>query len=200
MTSSILLAATLGLSATQTAGDPADMAEPVRAVFRVFEGTEEVTAETRLGVRVSGSAEDTVVLKAPPLAIDLAPGIYDAQAIRHRGGRVLGVRWAERLVIVRYPDERQEHLQVINMKPGFGALQLLIPPEVRPDPAMVTIEGTGTRPAARIVGSKGYLLIVAPAGTYDITVSLPAGKESLAAVEIPADRTRMRPIGGEPQR
>lgn len=203
MTARLILAAALGLwFAPAAAGNAlAGSSEPVRAVFRVFEGTREITAETRLGVRVSGTETDAIVLEAPPLAADLAPGIYDVQAIHHKDGRVLGVRWAERLVIVSYPDEHDEHLQVINLKPGFGALQLLIPLHVRPDPAAATVQTSGgVSRDARIVGGKGYLLVVAPAGTYDVTVSLPTGPESIAGVEIPADRTRMRPVGGDQQR
>ena len=202
MTARLVLAAALTLGAASAAAqEDAGPPAPVRAVFRVFEGTNEITGETRLGVRVSGSDTDTAVLASPPLAVELVPGIYDAQAIHHRDGRVLGVRWAERLVIVTYPDEQGEHLQVINLKPGFGALQLMIPVHVRPDPAAVTVRATGAAATnTRVVGGKGYLLVVAPAGSYDLTVALPSGTETLTAVEIPADRTRMRPVGGDQKR
>ena len=174
--------------------------EPVRTVFRIFSGTDEVTAATRVRVRVSGTTEEEggIVLNGPALAAELAPGIYDAQAIHHRRGRVLNVRWAERLVIVRYPDEGEEHLEVINFLPNFGALQLRLPPGTRADPAMVTIQGqdgAGTE-RARVYPGSDYLLVVAPAGTYTFTLSLPTGPATLPPVEIPADRTRMRVLGG----
>ncbi|HXE79185.1 MAG TPA: hypothetical protein VNK41_00400 [Vicinamibacterales bacterium] len=197
----LLTAVAIGLSAPAvcSAQNVAPPTKAVRAVFRVFSGTQEITAETRLAVRPSGSDKDAAVLTTPPLAVDLEPGIYDVQAIHHKEGRVIGVRWAERLVIQKYPDERDEHLQVINLKAGFGALQIQIPLSVRPDPAAVTVKAAGGAPAAdvRVVGSKGYLLIVAPAGTYDVTVALPGGTETFSGVEIPADRTRMRPAGGD---
>lgn len=208
MTARLLLAAVaLGLGTPAAAandpaaGDPAGPSAPVKAVFRVFAGTQEITAETRLGVRASGSETDIALLTSPPLAVDLEPGIYDVQAIHHRGGDVIGVRWAERLVIVRYPDEHDEHLQVINLKPGYGALQLVIPLNVRPDPSAVAVKsGGGADPDVRVVGGRGYLLVVAPAGTYDITVSRPTGPDVIEGVEIPADRTRMRPVGGDRKR
>jgi hypothetical protein len=164
-------------------------------VFRVFDGTQDVSAETRITVRASGSTEEGTILNGPQLSLDLPPGIYDAQAIRHRAGRVLSVRWAERLVIVSYPDEGDEHLEVINLTSGFGALQLRLPPDVRPDPGAVKVEGGTPGAPARVFAAPGYLLVVAPAGTYTISVALPAGPETLADVEIPADRTRMRTIG-----
>jgi hypothetical protein len=174
--------------------------EPVRTVFRIFSGTDEVTAATRVRVRVSGTTEEEggIVLNGPALAAELAPGIYDAQAIHHRRGRVLNVRWAERLVIVRYPDEGEEHLEVINFLPNFGALQLRLPPRTRADPAIVTIQGQDGAGAdrARVYPGSDYLLVVAPAGTYTVTLSLPTGPATLPPVEIPADRTRMRVLGG----
>jgi len=174
--------------------------EPVRTVFRIFSGTDEVTAATRVRVRVSGTTEEEggIVLNGPALAAELAPGIYDAQAIHHRRGRVLNVRWAERLVIVRYPDEGEEHLEVINFLPNFGALQLRLPPRTRADPAIVTILGQDGAGAdrARVYPGSDYLLVVAPAGTYTVTLSLPTGPATLPPVEIPADRTRMRVLGG----
>jgi hypothetical protein len=56
--------------------------------------------------------------------LDVPEGFYDVQAVRERDGRVVTIRWAERLVVMRYPDERGHHLQVINLRPGFGALQI----------------------------------------------------------------------------
>lgn len=199
--------ATLGtvvlVAALSAAGSAAQSQEPVRTVFRIFNGTDDVSAETRVRIRVSGSEDDEsgVVLNGPALSTDLAPGIYDAQAILHRSGRVQAVRWAERLVIVRYPDEGDQHLEVINLVAGFGALQLRLPPGVKPSPAMATVQGSdgaddGSR--ARVHTGADYLLVVAPAGTYTIHVTLPTGPATLTAVEIPLDRTRMRVL--EPER
>jgi hypothetical protein len=56
--------------------------ETIRTEFRVFNGTSEVSGETRLRVRPSGSSETGRVIGSGQLAIDLAPGIYDVQAVR----------------------------------------------------------------------------------------------------------------------
>lgn len=177
----------------------AGTAEPVLAAFRVFNGTDEVSAETRVRIRVSGSEDEEggLVLNGPALTAELAPGIYDAQAIHHRKGRVVSVRWAERLVIVRYPDEGSEHLEVINFVPGFGALQLRLPPGAKVDPSILTVRPVEDGDAARVRVHAGddYLLVVAPAGTYALTLALPTGPATLPMVEIPGDRTRMRLVG-----
>ncbi len=56
-------------------------------------------------------------------------GFYDAQAIREKRGEVAGLRWAEQLLVQRYPDEYGRHLEVINFKPGYGALQIRPAPD-----------------------------------------------------------------------
>ena len=51
-------------------------------------------------------------------------GIYDVQAIHEREGSVLDIRWANHLVVMPYPDEPDHHLEVINFRNGYGALQV----------------------------------------------------------------------------
>jgi hypothetical protein len=180
----------------ESAQDPADL---IRTEFRIFDGTNEVSAETRLRVRPSGSSETGRIVDGPSLNLELPPGIYDVQAIRQRSGQVVSVRWAERLVIMPYPDEAGRHLEVINFTHGFGALQLRWPEGQAPNPAGVgvtALETGQTRPVpARAVFGLGYVLLVLPADTYDIRVTRP-GKDTivLTAVEIPPDRTRMKLI------
>ena len=177
-------------------------APPIRTEFRVFDQTAEVTAQTRLRVRPSGSSDTGRILEGPSLTVDLPPGIYDVQAVRQQSGQVVNVRWAERLVIMAYPDEAGRHLEVINFASQFGALQLRWPEGQAPDPAgvAVTVHESGeTRPfPTRTIFGAGYVLLVLPANTYDIRVSRP-GREMtvLRAVEVPADRTRMKVIGEE---
>lgn len=173
---------------------------PIRTEFRVFDGTVEVTAETRLRVRPSGSSEAGRILEGPTLTVELPPGIYDVQAVRQRSGQVVNVRWAERLVIMPYPDEAGRHLEVINFTNQYGALQLRWPEGQAPDPAGVAVtvlESGQTRPfPTRTIFGAGYVLVVLPADTYDIRVSRPGRAPTvLRAVEVPADRTRMKVIG-----
>ena len=170
----------------------------IRAEFRVFDGTSEVSSLTRLRVRPSGSTETGTVVEGSELALDLKAGIYDVQAIRQESGHVVSVRWAENLVIMAYPDEAGRHLEVINFSNQFGALQLRWSGQM-PDPAGVTVTiskpgDTHPTPAHPLRGA-GYLLLVLPAGTYDVRVSETGRPEvMLSAIELPPDRTRMKLI------
>lgn len=174
-------------------------APPIRVEFRVFDGTNEVTALTRLRVRPSGSTETGRVIDGGDLTVDLPPGIYDAQAVRQESGQVVSVRWAERLVIMAYPDEGGRHLEIINFTNQYGALQLRWPEGQAPDPAGVaaTVSKAGdSRPMpTHVLRGLGYVLLVLPADTYDVRIIRP-GKPPivLSGIEVPADRTRMKVI------
>ena len=113
--------------APPVAGD----AGTVRLELRIFDGPDDVTGETRVRLFPRGQrTNDLPTTSAPGQAITatVPVGFYDAQAIREKRGEVAGLRWAEQLLVQRYPDEYGRHLQVINFKPGYGALQ------IRPSP------------------------------------------------------------------
>jgi hypothetical protein len=174
----------------------------VRAEFRIFSGTEEITASTRLRIMPTGARDQPMALpEGAQLVTDLATGIYDVQALRHRQGAIVGIRWAERLVVMYYPDEGGRHLEVINFQPGFGALQLraakgqLDAYEVAIFPARER-----SKPAASPVDGEDYKLFVVPAGRYDVRVR-PAGGAAndeetrwFLDVEVPSDRTRIKVV------
>lgn len=198
------LAAGLALAVSATvAAVPArwqtPRAETIRTEFRVFDGVTEVSAETRLRVRPTGSTETGRVIEGGALAADLPAGIYDVQAVRQQAGQVVSVRWAERLVVMAYPDEGGRHLEVINFANEHGALQLRWPEGQAPDPAAVVVtvtRGGESRPTpARAIHGTGYALLVLPAGTYDVHIAR-AGREPvlLSGIEVPPDRTRMKAI------
>ena len=193
---SLLSAFLIGIGAPAAQNQPG---VPIRTEFRVFEGAHEVTTDTRLRVRPSGSSEEGRVVEGTELRLDLTPGIYDVQAVRQESGQVVGIRWAERLVIMPYPDEGGRHLEVINFTNSFGALQLKWPDGQAPDPAgiAVTVSKAGEpRPIpARVISGLGYLLLVLPADTYDVRIARP-GQDAivLSGIEVPADRTRMKVI------
>jgi len=193
----IVTAAWLSLGVTAPQSQP--RADRIRTEFRVFEGTTEVSGETRLRVRPSGSTETGRVLDIGQLALELPPGIYDVQAVRQRAGQVISVRWAEKLVVMAYPDEAGRHLEVINFLNEHGALQLRWPEGHAPDPASVAVTVTrdgDSRPfPARTLHGLGYVLLILPAGTYDVRITRP-GKNpiELSKIEVPADRTRMKVI------
>lgn len=197
----LLAAIVLGLPTAQ-GGEPAGQTAagpPIRTEFRIFDGTVEVTAETRLRVRPSGSTETGRIVEGPHLTLELPPGIYDVQAVRQQRGQVVSVRWAERLVIMAYPDEAGRHLEVINFANEYGALQLRWPEGQAPDPAGVAVtvlESGQTRPhTTRTTFGAGYVLLVLPADTYDIRLTR-AGRDTIVlnSIEVPADRTRMKVI------
>ena len=102
--------------------------KPLTLELRTFNGTDEVTAQTRATVHRAGDRGEPLTHANPANGrIEPAarpPGIYDVQAIHERDGRVLNIRWANRLVLMAYPDEAGHHLEVINFKNGFGALQV----------------------------------------------------------------------------
>lgn len=177
----------------------ASRADLIRTEFRIFDRGTEVTAETRLRIRQSGTLETGSILEGPTLSIELPKGIYDVQAIHQKQERVINVKWAERLVIMDYPDEGGRHLEVINFAPGYGALQLRWPEGQAPDPAgvAITVSRAGeSRPMpTRVLQGLGYALLVLPAGTYDVRVTRAGNPPTeLTGIEVPADRTRMKVI------
>jgi hypothetical protein len=127
--------------------------------------------------------------------LEVPTALYDVQAIRERLGQVVGLRWAERLVVMAYPDERGHHLEVINLKTGFGALAVRPPDRAPPDwRAALYASGVRDREAARPLSTTRGVLFVAPAGTYDLLVGAPAQPVWIRDLEIPADRTRFTVI------
>jgi hypothetical protein len=179
--------AIVGAIATQAAA--ATRLAEVVLELRVFLGREEVTGQTRLTVHRAGE-------RGAPLfnataadggaRIRVPAGIYDVQAIHERDGRVLNIRWANRLVVMAYPDEPGQHLEVINFKNGFGALQ------VRGAPDLAIYEAAKRdKPAATPIAGPSYVLFVVPAGTYDLQVRAGAKTWWLSAVDVPLDRTRL---------
>ncbi|MGH9370781.1 MAG: hypothetical protein ACRD15_04545 [Vicinamibacterales bacterium] len=168
--------------------------KPLTLEIRVFAGTQDVTAETRVTVHRAGERGQPIGQVAaiePQVIIKVPAGIYDAQAVRERDGRVLNIRWAQRLVVMPYPDEGGHHLEVINFAPGYGALQ--IRPRAReslpPGFALFT-SGERGEPLPAAAG-RGYTLFVVPAGLYDIQVGRGSQASWHTGVEVPLDRTRL---------
>jgi len=164
--------------------------------IRTFDGRADVTHETRVTVhragdrggpvgRVNGAAE-------PPL-FQVPPGIYDAQAIQERQGRVVNLRWAERLVVMPYPDEGGHHLQVINLQDDYGALQIR---RASGDAwagqlALFRADDRATPEPPAAIAGRTYVLFVVPAGTYDLRVGQGAAAAWHTGLEVPRNRTRL---------
>lgn len=161
--------------------------------IRVFDGSIDVTGETRITVHRAGERGDPVALipiDDARAVVTVPPGIYDAQAIRELQGAVVSIRWAERLVVMPYPDEEGRHLEVINFKNGYGALQIR-GRGPGPWPADVALLGPGGTETDGAVDRGDYLLFVVPAGHYDIRVTRGARTLWNRNFLVPLDRTRL---------
>jgi hypothetical protein len=171
-------------------------AQTIRLEVRVFAGAEDVTPRARVQIHPSGtrSAPVAAVPRGERHIVEVAPGMYDVQAIVEQDGRVVGIRWAERLAVMAYPDEAGDHLEVINVRTGFGALQVRAK-EGGPVQGEAALYPIGSRDAARKVTpaarTAAWMLFVVPAGRYDLVAGADP-RQQVADVEIPADRTRLK--------
>lgn len=162
--------------------------------LRVFLGSDDVTAETHVTLYRAGDRKGAIARIAPragPLSVPVPQGLYDAQAIREKDGRVLNIQWVERLIVMPYPDEGGRHLEVINFANDYGALQIRTrEPKGVPDVVLYASGVRDAEAAPRIAGDN-YALFVAPAGAYDVLVRGGAKPEWHVGIEIPSDRTRL---------
>lgn len=198
--------ALLAASAAHAQGTPA----PVTAEFRVFSGDEEITATTRLRIMPTGTRQgSTTVEEGKSLVTSVAPGIYDVQALRLRPEGIVAIRWAERLVVMHYPDEGGRHLEVINFQQGYGALQLRAARGAITDYTLTVFPaGDRTAPAGQPLDGDGYRLFVLKAGRYDVVVRRLRVRHAspekdaqnthwMLDVEVPADRTRLKLVDAD---
>lgn len=167
-------------------------AAPVTLELRIFNGAEEVTRHVRTTIHRAGDRGEPVAQRNPSqtrLELSLPEGIYDAQVFHEVDGKVLNIRWANRLVVMRYPDEGGRHLEVVNFQNGFGALQVRAsdgsPPQVSIHPA-----GRREKKAAEPHSGPGYVVFVVPAGVYDLETRQDGKAAVHRGVEVPLDRTR----------
>jgi hypothetical protein len=163
---------------------------------RVFNGAEEVTGRTRLTVHRSGDRQDSIPHSRSGdgrAQLVVPAGIYDVQALEERDGRVVNIRWANRLVVMPYPDERGHHLEVINFKNGYGALQVRIGGSGLPDFALFET-GKRQKPIAIPFTGPSYMLFIVPAANYDLRVRSGDKVTWQNGIEVPLDRTRLMVI------
>jgi len=182
----VVLALTL---ATTQASAPASLALEVR----IFNGPDDVTAESRVVVYRAGDRTQPLArfaARPDSLTVQVAAGFYDVQAIREKDGRVIGIRWADRFVVMAYPDERGRHLEIVNLQPGFGALQVRGKDGAAVPDVALYAAGARDKEAAPRLSGEGYALFVVRAGTYDMLVR--GSKPSWhTQIEVPEDRTRL---------
>jgi hypothetical protein len=185
MRGGILLALALITGDTASAGS-------LTLELRVFNGVEDVTSQTRIAVHRAGERTTPVVQLGvgSPLSAEVPPGIYDVQAIREREGRVLNIRWAQRLVVMPYPDENGRHLEVINFQNGFGALEVRRSDRTLPD-AGVYHPGEHDKPMVQPIAGRDFILFIVRAGPYDLRTGSEAAATWHIGIEVPLDRTRL---------
>jgi hypothetical protein len=165
---------------------------PVTLELRVFNGAEEVTRHVRATIHRAGDRGEPTAQRVPaetPLELSLPEGIYDAQVFHEQDGKVLNIRWANRLIVMRYPDEGGRHLEVVNFQNGYGALQVR---SGTGQPVHATLHPAGRRDrvAADPRTGPGYTLFVLLAGSYDLEVTVGGKRAWHAGIEVPLDRTR----------
>jgi hypothetical protein len=187
----------------QAAGAPNVPSElpTIRLEVRVFDGSDDVTADSRVKLYPKGQRTSDIPMTAAgagQATTAMVPvGFYDAQAMRERHGAAPNIRWAQQWLVQRYPDEYGRHLEVINYKTGYGALQ------IRPAPSdasaakgwtgVVYPAGDAAKELGKSVASGDDLLFALPSGRYDIKVTL-ADKSTqwVRDIDVPADRTRLK--------
>jgi hypothetical protein len=182
----------LALALSQTAA-PATLTLEIR----VFAAGEDVTTDTRVTVHRAG--DRTAAL--PPAGghagrhvFSVPAGIYDAQVVRERDGRVVNIRWAERLIVMPYPDEDGRHLEVVNLTAGYGALQVRSAPGTPLPELALFAAGDRARHVAVPVphgADAAYALFVVPAQRYDLRVRAGDRTAWQADLEVPLERTRL---------
>jgi hypothetical protein len=173
----------------------AQPAQPLLTLeIRAFNGSDDVSAATRITIHRAGQRDQPVGRLAigGPRTLKVPPGIYDAQAVHEQDGRVVGIRWAERLVVMPYPDEAGHHLEVINFVSGYGALELRGAAGKRSDADVALFTPADhERPAATAASQENYALFVVPVGRYDVQVRRNNRATWHAGIDVPLDRTRL---------
>lgn len=193
-----LLLAWLALSGL--AVSPAQPSEPLRLDVRIFDGVTDVTASTLVTLYDTGSRVNPRRLPLAPSGerqVTLPAGQYDLQMVREDEGRVRGVRWTSLRLLAAYPGEHGRHLEVLNLRRGFGALQVRRAGS-SPESGQVGWGATlhppgGGAPVASGLAGDGYVVLVAPPGRYDLHLRTPDGQtRRLSDVEVVEELTYLK--------
>jgi hypothetical protein len=161
---------------------------------RTFDRTADISEATRVVVHPGGRRDQPVgqISAGPRRTVTVGPGIYDVQVIREQSGRVVNIRWAERLIVMRYPDEDGHHVEVVNFQSGYGALEVRGATGRRADADVtIFIAGEHNRQAATATTTSTYTLFVVRAGEYDVHVTRDGRDTWHRRIDVPLDRTRL---------
>jgi hypothetical protein len=161
---------------------------------RTFDGTADVSDATRVVVHRAAQRDQPVGRIHPGArpTLTVPPGIYDAQAMREQAGRLANIQWAERLVVMPYPDEKGYHLEVINFQTGYGALEVRGASGRKPEAELALFTGADRkRPVAEPMTTSMYALFVVRTGEYDLLVRRGDNSTWHPRIEVPAGRARL---------
>jgi hypothetical protein len=177
----------------------AQSSAPVELVVRVFDGVEDVTANCEIVVYRADTRETPLVPDPRPdsghhIAVD--PGLYDLQITRHGPDDTTTIEWAKHLSVLRYPDDGEEHVEIINLQPVFGAL-VVRPPAGWLDTGgewsvSAFLHGGVGRAGFEPFGGIDHRVFILPAGRYDLVAILGSTELAATDIEVPAQRTRLR--------
>jgi hypothetical protein len=174
--------------------------DKVRLQLRVFEAAEDITQDAKLLLYPRGQRTGDIAMTLGPdqaFEAEVPTGFYDVQIVKERRGQVGGLRWVENILVQRYPDEAGRHLQVLNLNPQFGALQIrpatTDSAAARGWSAVAVAPGEAAREVAKARSIGDDLLVVLPAGRYDIRVNLADRTTAwIRDIDIPVERTRLK--------
>ena len=161
---------------------------------RTFDGTADVSDATRVVVHRAAERDQPVGQINPGArpTITVPPGIYDAQAIREQAGRLANIRWAERLIVMPYPDENGYHLEVINFQTGYGGLEVRAATGRGPEAEVALYTASDhDKPAAAPLTTSTYALFVVRTGEYDLHVRRGGLSAWHPRIDVPAGRSRL---------
>ncbi len=182
------------------APSPAPAQADVRLDLRVFDGATEVSRHVRVAVYPAGRHERpvaTAVARPTIPGLLVPPGDYDVQVVWEQAQGASRLLWASHLAVLRYPDEGGRHLEVLNFDPSYGALEVTVGGGGRGSLWQAILRPSGGDPRAAPhlpVAGEGYVLFVVPGGRYDLEVDFNGDaprRRTLAALEVPAGRTRL---------
>ena len=180
-------------------GAGAQSSAPVELLVRVFDGVEEVTTRCEIAVYTADTREAPLVPDLRPGTghhVEVEPGLYDLQITRRGPDDTVAIEWAEHLSVLRYPDEKERHVEIVNLQPFFGAL-LVRPPSAwletdRNWRVSAFLHGGVGRAGFEPTGGTDHRLFILPTGRYDLVAGLGSIELTVTDLEVPAQRTRLK--------
>jgi hypothetical protein len=177
-------------------------AQSLQLEIRVFDALEEATRDAAVRVYAAGdrSSPLPVSTEGGGYTAQVEPALYDVQVVWQPGGNIRAIRWAQALLVERYPGDAGRYIAAVNLKAGHGALQVrpLTPGDTSSWQVVAFTRGSPGREVGRVVPGNGYVLVVLPVGRYDLMVRRGGRSVLLSDLDVQADNTkpvRVAPLG-----